>query len=121
MTTRRAALALALLVVLSITTASAATLSTDQKTLGAGAGTVGSCDSSFTIAYALGANNTVTQVTVGDIATGCVGGEIRLTLTKNGAAAWTSNHQQVTGATATFATSLAHDAADGYHVAIVGP
>jgi|SRR5688500_8939692 hypothetical protein len=92
--------------------------------LGAGEAQIAACDAGFTVSYTtLGGN--VTAVAVGDIASACTGGVLRVTVTDADGASIAAGGPETVGAgtTATVAVSPQPPAESvtGVDISIVGP
>lgn len=119
------------MIVSSIVVASAASLGgVTTASLGSGSGTVGRCDTAFTVSYVM-ENGLVDTVTVSDIADpACEGGEVSLTLVNaSGSAIGSAGPATVatdvgTAPNSVTMTVASHPAASGVagvRVVVVGP
>jgi len=75
-------LAAAAVGLLALAYGAAASLGTNAASLGAGGAAVQRCDTSFTRSLTVSGGN-VTQVTIGDVASACNGGQMRVVLTNS--------------------------------------
>ena len=109
---------------LAATSAAASSLGgVGSADLAAGSATIQSCDTNFTITYGGPDASTVDTVTVGDIASACVGGTLSLTVTGTGGSSLAQGSASVVGdtATVTLGASVTATNVTGTQLVIVGP
>jgi len=114
-------LAAAAVGLLALAYGAAASLGTNAASLGAGGAAVQRCDTSFTRSLTVSGGN-VTQVTIGDVASACNGGQMRVVLTNS------ANNKLSEGTATVGSTSVVVSVTPvpvgnvrNVHVVVVGP
>lgn len=108
---------------LALAYGAAATLGVSSARLGAGGATVARCDDSFTRSLTVSGGN-VTHVTIGDVASACGNGQMRVVLTDAGNNQVSQGSATVPaggGSVAVSVTPVAVGSVSKVHVVVVGP